>query len=126
MPHAKKSARLLTNKNLMRNSQPCFQLKFVLMYAFIGPGTPFRMDISARQRAFTLIELLVVIASIAILAGLLAGGLAKAKASARTAICKNNQHQLGIALNHYVADNAEFPWTRVPDSMVGEDPSLRT
>jgi type II secretory pathway pseudopilin PulG len=69
---------------------------------------------------------LVTIAIIAILAGLLAGGLSKAKAAARTAQCKNNLRQLGIALNHYVGDNAAFPWTRVAESMLEEEPSLRT
>ena len=47
-----------------------------------------------KKRYFTLVELLVVIAIIGILAGMILGGVALARASARGAECKNNQKQM--------------------------------
>jgi len=60
-------------------------------------------------RGFTLVELLVVIAVIAILAALLLPALAKAKDSAKSAACKSNLRQLGLALNMYVNDYDKYP-----------------
>jgi prepilin-type N-terminal cleavage/methylation domain-containing protein/prepilin-type processing-associated H-X9-DG protein len=62
-----------------------------------------------RARAFTLIELLVVIAIIAILATLLAAALSRAKYSTKNSICRNNLHQMSIALQMYVTSYGEFP-----------------
>jgi len=64
-----------------------------------------RLPRTSRRAAFTLIELLVVIAIIAILAAMLLPALAAAKDRARRAACKNNMHQLCIALQIYGGNN---------------------
>jgi prepilin-type N-terminal cleavage/methylation domain-containing protein/prepilin-type processing-associated H-X9-DG protein len=60
------------------------------------------------QRAFTLIELLVVLAVIAILAALLLPTLARAKSKAWQTECLNNLKQVGLAIQLYADDNADF------------------
>jgi prepilin-type N-terminal cleavage/methylation domain-containing protein len=63
---------------------------------FLGSG--------ATRAGFTLIELLVTIAIIAILAALFVPAVARAKNSARTVICANNLHQIGLATMIYTHD----------------------
>jgi prepilin-type N-terminal cleavage/methylation domain-containing protein/prepilin-type processing-associated H-X9-DG protein len=65
---------------------------------------------SLRRRGFTLIELLVVIAIIGILAAMVFPVFARARESARKAVCLSNVKNIALAVNMYLADNNDtFP-----------------
>jgi prepilin-type N-terminal cleavage/methylation domain-containing protein/prepilin-type processing-associated H-X9-DG protein len=57
------------------------------------------------RKAFTLIELLVVIAIIAILAAIAIPASSRVVQASKSAGCLSNLHNLGIALNSYLADH---------------------
>ncbi len=58
-----------------------------------------------RRRGFTLIELLVVIAIIGILAAMVFPVFARARESARKAVCLSNVKNIGLAIQMYLGDN---------------------
>ncbi|MFB3880896.1 MAG: type II secretion system protein [Armatimonadota bacterium] len=63
------------------------------------------LKVERRTRGFTLIELLVVIAIIGILAAMVFPVFARARESARKAVCLSNVKNLALAIQMYLADN---------------------
>ena len=74
-----------------------------------------------RRGAFTLVELLVTIAIIAVLAALLLMGVSYAKTRALTIQCKNNLHQVSLAMTMYCGDNHHYPGSWWIHQTVGVD-----
>lgn len=65
--------------------------------------------VSRSRKGFTLIELLVVIAIIAILLALLLPAVQQAREAARRTQCRNNLHQIGLAVHNYNDIYNQFP-----------------
>ena len=62
-----------------------------------------------RSTGFTIVELLVVFSVIGVLLALLLPAVQGARESARQAQCKNNLHQIGLALHNYHDAHQTFP-----------------
>ena len=61
------------------------------------------------RHGFTLVELLVVLGIIAVLLALLLPAVQRVRAAADRTVCANNLHQVGIAMQGFLADFRVFP-----------------
>jgi len=75
---------------------------------FFRPGEP-PIAVWKRSRGLTLIELLVVILIVGTLVALLIPTVQSAREAARSAQCRANLHQIGVAMHAYHAMHDMFP-----------------
>jgi prepilin-type N-terminal cleavage/methylation domain-containing protein len=73
----------------------------------------------ANRSGVTLIETIVVLAIIALLLAFLFPAVQRARSAAQDTACKNNLHQLVVALEHYRAATKKFPAPVKPDIVGG-------
>ena len=63
----------------------------------------------AGRLAFTLVELLVVIAIIGVLIALILPAVQASREASRRAECQNHLHEVGVAIQNYIAAHGKFP-----------------
>jgi prepilin-type N-terminal cleavage/methylation domain-containing protein/prepilin-type processing-associated H-X9-DG protein len=82
-------------------------------------STPFTTH--SPSAGFTVIELLVCLAIIAVLCAIVLPAVQQARESARQVQCKNNLHQIGLALNSYHATTNCFPPGWIVETPIQDD-----
>ncbi len=75
------------------------------------------------RKGISLIELLVVMAITAVLMGLLLPAAQRVREAANRTRCQNNLHQIGLALQSYIAQNDAFPAAYVNRPANPDDPA---
>lgn len=71
------------------------------------------------RRAVTLLEILIVLAILGALLGLLLPAVQSVRTKAREAVCKNNLHQLKLAVNNYWGIRNKLPDRVLPGTVGG-------
>src|SRR4051794_39549465 len=64
---------------------------------------------AVKKRGFTLIELMVVIALLGLMVALLLPAIQAARESSRSAACRNNLKQIGVAIINFETVHKHFP-----------------